>query len=1776
MSTTIDERVVSMDFDNRRFEQNVSTTMSTLDKLKQSLNLTGATKGLEDVDDAASRVNMSPLGNAVETVRAKFSALQVMGITALTNITNQAVNAGKRIVSALTIDPIKTGFQEYETQIGAVQTILANTESKGSTLQDVNSALDDLNTYADKTIYNFTEMTRNIGTFTAAGVDLDKSVTSIKGIANLAAVSGSTSQQASTAMYQLSQALSAGSLKLQDWNSVVNAGMGGQVFQDALKRTATVMGTNVDQMIEKAGSFRESLKDGWITADVLTETLNQLSGAYEENDLIAKGYSKEQAKEIVELAETAVNAATKVKTATQLWDTLQESVQSGWTSSWEIVVGDFEESKETFTKISDVIGEMIGASADARNKLLEGGLSSGWKQLLGAGISDENRFKDTIKSVTKSHGVNFDKMAEKNETFDQTLARGLKEGKINADMLSESVTKMAKKMSEMSVEERKAAGYTIDHVKQINKLSDGLKDGSISMDEFVKKITRQSGRQNIIDSLWNTFDALMSIVKPIKEAFSEIFPALEADQLYSFTERLKEFTEGLKISEETADKIKRTFKGLFSIFDILRKGVTAITGGLFDLSQSKGIASLADLFLDITAAVGDFFTALNDGFDSGGLSGGISKAVSGISGFLSIATKGFKGFVDILSTIGGYIVKGVNYIWDGIKVAYNWIADNISIGDIFAGLAGGGIFMAAKKLMGFLDGIQETISNLFSKGDDGEKTRFSDIMDSVKDSLESFTGGIKVWSLVGIAAAVTLLSSSLKKISDLDAVDIGKSLLSIGIMIKMLTTSFESITKTLTGFQSKGVVKAGISMILIAKAVSILADAMVELSDLKLTEVAKGLMALGGSMFILTKGMKAIDKVKIDLKTSVAMIALASSCEKLADALAKFGSMSVGEIVRGLAAMGGALAEFVVVLKALDKFGGMKSLTGSASLVLAVQSLSDLADGLKKFGKMKWDNIKRGLVAMGGALTEVGVVTGALGYLTGFSGILGGGALVVAVQSLSDLADSLKKFGSMSWDEIGRGLVGMGGALAELGVVTGALGYLTGFSGILGGGALLVGVQSLGTLADSFTKFGSMSWDEIGRGLVGMGGALTEVAVISGVLGTLAPIAGILGGASLTIAIQELGTLADALTKFGSMSWDEIKRGLSAMGGALGEVALGGFLSTLSGIGAMAISEMAEPLGVLADSLMKWKDVTVPENLGWQLGLLANGIMSFTFSGLGASAMATTAPAIGTMADSIKKWQDVVIPEGLPDQISSLSKALSGWWNEGMGASALAEAATGIGTMADSVKKWSNVTVPEGLNEKIKGLSDGVKSFSWAFMGGWSMSAVSGPLGALADDINKWKDVSIPEGLKDRLTELSDGVKSFTWAFMGGWSLSSITGPLGDLVNDITKWSGVKLPKGLKDRLTELSDGVKSFTWAFVGGWSLSTIAEPLGTLADSVKKWKGASVPKGLSGSLETLATAIKNLKGIKYASIASGLSKLSDSFKDLGTNSVKAITKGVNSAEKTLTTSAKSIVNTMVDSIKAKNDSFNKVGTTSAKKYIKGIEDKKQSAKKTTSSLASSAAKGASEKYDSFYSAGGDLGDGLVDGIDAKKDDAYNAGYALGQAAVRGEKDGQQSKSPSKLTIKAGKWLGEGLIIGLDKMESKVYNSGYAVGESAVKSISSSISRISETIDSDMDTQPTIRPVLDLSDVRSGAGAIGGLLNANGTVGVAANIGAISTMMNRRNQNGANSDVIAALKDLKKTIGSSVGNSYNINGVSYSEGDDVAEAIKTLVRAAKIDGRA
>ena len=1092
MSTTVDERVVEMRFDNKQFERNIQTSLSSLDKLKKSLNLEGAAKGLETVNDAANKCsgNMSPLSNAVETVRVRFSALEVMAITALQNITNSALAAGKNLVSAFTIDPIKTGFEEYETQINAVQTILANTSSKGTTLDQVNNALDELNHYADMTIYNFTEMTRNIGTFTAAGVDLDTSVAAIKGIANLAAVSGSNSQQASTAMYQLSQALAAGTVKLQDWNSVVNAGMGGQVFQDALKETAKVHGIAIDEMIKDEGSFRETLSKGWLTSDILTETLAKFTGDLNEDQLRTMGYADDQIKSIMEMGKTANDAATKVKTFTQLFDTLKEAAQSGWTQSWEIIVGDFEEAKELLTEVSDTFSAVINASADARNKMLQD-----WKDL--------------------------------------------------------------------------------------------------------------GGRTMMIEAVKNVFEGLVSVVKPVREAFHEIFPPMTGKQLADITERVRDLTAKFKMGEESSKNLKNTFKGVFAVLDIVGQAFKAVAGGVGELiglflPAGNGVLSL-------TGSFGEYLVKLDETVKKTDVFG---KAVSTVVDIVKTAitfvkTAGekvkefgkaagekfdFPGFElfhsflervhDRMAQIGdgagkmksGVIVafemmgealekckflKVMEALWIAVKVIAGGIADAVGtmmgtlaeklgnadfsgVLDILNSIAVGGIAVSISK---FLKSVTEPLEGL-----NGVLEGVTGILDGVRGCFEAYQTNLKAGTLLKIGAAIALLAGSIVAISLIDSDKLSASLGAITVLFANLLGAMAIFNKISS--DTGKVSKACTAMIAMSVAVSILAGALKKVSDLDWGELARGLVGIAGLTAIVVASSKAMASgQKQVMKGATSLIIFGVAIKILASACKDLSRLQWDELGRGLTGVGVLFAEIAVFLR-VAKFNG-KMISTATGIVILSAAMKVLASACKDFGQMEWSEIGKGLAGIGGLLAELAVFTNLAGNA---KHVMSTGVALIAIgAAMKIFASAVKDFGQLQWDEIGRGLTAMGGALAEVAIAVNLM--PKNMIGI-GTGLVIVG-GALEIIANCMSKFGGMQWEEIGRGLTVMGGALAELAIsLNFMKGTLG------GSAALLVASGALAVLAPVLSILGALSWEAIAKGLISIAGAFTIIGVAGAVLT--------------------------------------------------------------------------------------------------------------------------------------------------------------------------------------------------------------------------------------------------------------------------------------------------------------------------------------------------------------------------------------------------------------------------------------------------------------------------------------------------------------------------------------------------------------------------------------------------------------------------------------
>lgn len=1257
MSTTIDERVVEMRFDNKQFESNVQTSLSTLDRLKKSLNLSGAAKGFDEIDSASKKVNMNGLANAVESVRLKFSALEVMAVTALANITNSALNAGKRIVSALTIDPIKTGFQEYETQIGAVQTILANTQHEGTNLQQVNRALDELNTYADKTIYNFTEMTRNIGTFTAAGVNLQTSVDSIKGIANLAAVSGSTSQQASTAMYQLSQALAAGKVSLMDWNSVVNAGMGGKVFQDALVRTSELLGTGAKNAINMYGSFRESLTKGeWLTTEVLTETLKQFAGAYSEADLIQQGFSESQAKEIAQMAKTAEEAATKVKTFTQLWDTLKESAQSGWTATWEILIGDFEEAKDLLSEVSETIGNVIGEAAQARNDLLSGGLSSGWKQLLNQGIADEAGYIESIQEVARKSGDAFDKMVADSDNFSDALKKGLQEGVISSDTLSDAVHNLRDKMTGMSQEERKAAGYTSEMVEQIEKLDEGIKNGSVSMDEFTEKILKPSGRENLIQSIWNAAKGLMSVIAPIKEAFRDIFPPMTSEQLYAFTEALRNLTERMKLSETTSENLKRTFKGLFAVLDIIKQAVTAVFNAVGSLLG--GVGDLGAGILGVTGTFGDWLVKLDEFIKQGdvfnkvlGTIVSVIKTVAtAIRDFVKvvaekIAFPGFELFHSLLERLhtrmsqigdaaGGMkssvssafeamgntlancqFMQLLQAIWDAVKAIAGGIADAMgkvgsslidSIGnadfsgviDLLNGISFGAIAVGITKFVGAIK-----------------------ILDSVRGCFEAYQSQLQAGTLLKIASAIAILVASLVTLSLIDSAKLSAALGAITVLFADLMASMAVFNK-ISG-QASGVIRSTTAMLAISTSVLILASALKKLGDLDAKQLATGLTGVVGLTATMIVAAKSLSKGgPTIIKGASQMVIFAAAIKVLASACEDLSALDWEELAKGLVGVGVLLAEVSLFMNTA-KFSG-QSVTTATGIVILSGAIKILASACEDFAQMNWGEIGRGLTSIGIVLAEIVAFT----RLTGNAQhvIATSAALIGIGAAMKILAAAVKDFSAMNWSELAVGLVGMAGALTA---VTIAVNFMPKNMIAIGTGLIAVSTALL-IMASALENMGGMEWNEIAKGLVALGGSLGIMAVgLRAMTGTLS------GSAAMLVAASALAILTPVLSILGAMSWTAIVKGLVSLAGAFTVIGVAGavltpLVPTILGLsGAMAL------IGVAV--------------LGLGAGLLAAG------TGLSAIAVGFTAlAAAGTAGATAVVASLTVIITGIADLIPAI------------------------------------------------------------------------------------------------------------------------------------------------------------------------------------------------------------------------------------------------------------------------------------------------------------------------------------------------------------------------------------------------------------------------------------------------------------------------------------------------------------------------------------------
>ena len=1247
-SKKIDERVVEMRFDNSKFEKNVQTSMSTLEKLKQSLKFPNSTKGLENIAATAKKVDFSGMAKGIETVNARFSNLQVVGMTALSNITTAAMQAGKNLVSSFTIDPIISGFREYETQINAVQTIMANTKSKGTTMDQVTAALDELNEYADLTIYNFAEMTKNIGTFTAAGVDLEPAVAAIKGIANLGAMSGSTAMQVNTAMYQLSQALATGRVSLMDWNSVVNAGMGGEQFQNALKRTAENFGYDVDSMIKKYGSFRESLtRGGWLTAEVLTETLNQLGGAYSEADLLAKGYSAEQAKAIVDMANTATDAATKVKTFTQLMDTLMEAAGSGWAKTWQLIFGDFEEAKEFFTDLSDMLSGIIGESADSRNSVIEAAMSGGgasrWgeftSELDKAGVSIDT-FQKKLSEVASTKGVSLDSLIKEYGSLEKAIGSG----KISADMITQS-------LSELSVSTDKAAGSTkelaewqkvVDDVwrgdygnidtgrmeklaaagweyaevqKLVNMTVDGhrltledlseaqivsmgyTKEQAAALVEFANEAKKadtplnqlindlvepkKSGRELFLESIKNILTAIIKPLQAVGKAFGDVF-GLNADELYDLIKGFHDFTETIVMSDETAENLTKTMRGLFSILHL----VTTVAGGAFKIVFSV-INSVLGLFgtnlLAVTGGIGDAIYYFEQFITSGNL---ISGAIHGIGSAFSWAVKPVSEFFGNFTNLPvvSSVITNIKNFFDTI-IGYFALFEGLSVSEIFTKLVedAKNAFNKLKSLR--WEDVLAGLSGFGSKVGD----LFNEVVNKIKEVGPNILEGLQNGLKDGVTKAFEIMQDIGQKIIEAICAVLGihspsTVMFEIGQnIVQGLINGIQSIIGGVAGAFTgiAGEIRAVFDSIDWG-AVAVIATAAASFVTLyKFTDALQGFAVAAKNVTapaagvgkVLTSVSETIDNFNGRMKGSTKLQGIAVAVKMFAEAIAILSAAIVAltivdqsKLLPAIGSIAALAAVMAVLIVVLDKFTGDAKLIDAAKIGTLVLSISAAFVLLAVAAKVMGGVDDKGFAKGGIALIAFGAVVAALVAVSKVADekqLAKVSKIIMSVAaSLLILSVAARIIGSMNSSSLEKA----GGALVAFGIVVAALITVTQFSGkSLDGAAQFMAKIALAFLALAVVAkvIGDMSWSEMAKAGVGIGALTVVIMALVGItnIASEKKIESI-GSTIMQIGVA-MGILAVVAKLISGMTWSEMGK---AAAGLLGLTAIVGLLVAITNV----------------------------------------------------------------------------------------------------------------------------------------------------------------------------------------------------------------------------------------------------------------------------------------------------------------------------------------------------------------------------------------------------------------------------------------------------------------------------------------------------------------------------------------------------------------------------------------------------------------------------------
>lgn len=1186
MSKQIDEKVVSMKFDNKQFESNVSTTMSTLDKLKAKLNFSGASKGLEQINTAANKVDMKGMSNAIDTVQMKLSAMQVVGVTALANITNQAVEAGKKLVSSLTITPVMDGFKEYELMMNAIQTTMAGT---GLTAKEVEKQLKSLDEYADKTVYSTADMMNNLPKFTNAGVELKDATVAMIGIANATALAGGDANKASIAFYNLGQAIGTGWLTRMDYNSINNAGIATMEWKNQMIEAAIAAGTltKVGDDLYKVGNktmsmqqlFIDGLQYQWATTDVMMDVF------------------KDYGDETTEIGKKAYASAQNIKTFSMMIESLKATAGTGWKDTWQLIFGDLEEATTLWTGLYNFLSGIVTGMADFRNGILESGLGKSFKGLIDTFNTASKPIKETadaISTVTKT-AEDYAKVVDqiirgdfKNAPeryqllteagYDWAHAQNLVNEKLGSSVrhatnyteaqtqvvsaqkeVANNTSDLIAELAEMSDEQLRQKGYTEEQIKALNELAKMAKKTGIPLKEFIENIDQINGRWLLLESFKNIGNTLAGVFKSVGDAWNETFFGTTdsatiisklGDALFNLIAAFHKFSRIIMADQKSLNNLKDTFKGLFSILKL----VLTIVGGPIKIAFNilgqlfKALDVSGAGLLEITGALGrglsSFVDSINGLFD-------LSAIFERLAPSIQEAGKALKNWfsgIKEADNIGLYIIQGlINGLKSAVKgVVTFFIEIGRTIIDTICKILG--IHSPSTEFFTIGQNIIQGLVNGLQNGFNWVWNTISSLGKGIIEFIKSINIGRVVALVIGaglIAAAVKLSNSMLNLANGVVAPLVG-----LENLLSDLGDAADNLAK---GVKFK-MIAEGIKSIAIA--IGILAISLIALSRLSWEEIGKALVTLGALALGLTALTFALSKMSFKGlnskgigKLSLTLLSLSVVLVIVSQAMKNVGNMDVGQLTKAIIGLIAMVAALTLLMKAIGKFVNGKDLKNISKIGTMIRKVSIsllLLVGVMKLASMlKAEEVLSGTFVMG--LFYAFIVS--LMKITKVAKASDADKLGKMIRKVSTsllIMIAVMKLASMlKAEEVIKGIAFM----TAMGVFMSALMVVSKFGGENAAklGVMMIGLSvSLLLMVGVCKLIGMMSVEEITKGIVAIGAFSLFMSLLMGV--NKNGKGAVKLGAMLIMVAGAMAILAGVIFIIGQFKPSEIAKGLVVIG----------------------------------------------------------------------------------------------------------------------------------------------------------------------------------------------------------------------------------------------------------------------------------------------------------------------------------------------------------------------------------------------------------------------------------------------------------------------------------------------------------------------------------------------------------------------------------------------------------------------------------------------------